>query len=270
MRCDAAIREPLELLDSCSLIEEVLNSVFGKYAVTPFYARIDGALFQVFIIRFAERKIDELLDAALLDYSPLSTEFESVQFESEWSFLRSFGSKKKMNNNSNGLVTPSPAGKNGYPSTSSPSSRPSSPTPSVTLPTSKQGSFASLRQSFARTRGGPATAPLQSLFNDATSSVTPKGITSFMTALHTFLTLSDINPAIITQFWSQVMYWTACALRGCAPYLRLTLIAFIGETFNRILTRKKYLCRLVTQFLPVKQLLMSLLGIIARVLCKST
>ena len=44
MRCDAAIREPLELLDSCSLIEEVLNSVFGKYAVTPFYARIDGAL----------------------------------------------------------------------------------------------------------------------------------------------------------------------------------------------------------------------------------
>jgi hypothetical protein len=27
------------------------------------------------------------------------------------------------------------------------------------------------------------------------------------------LTLSGINPAFITQFWSQVMYWTACKLQ---------------------------------------------------------
>ncbi|TFY55227.1 hypothetical protein EVJ58_g8382 [Rhodofomes roseus] len=53
----------------------------------------------------------------------------------------------------------------------------------------------------------------------------PKDITSFITALHTLLTLSGINPAIIIQLWSQVMYWTAC------------------ETFNRVLTRKKYICR---------------------------
>jgi len=39
------------------------------------------------------------------------------------------------------------------------------------------------------------------------------------------LTLSDVNPALTTQLWSQVMYWTSC------------------EMFNRILTRKKYLCR---------------------------
>lgn len=50
-------------------------------------------------------------------------------------------------------------------------------------------------------------------------------MTSFLTALHTLLTLSDVNPVLMIQFWSQVMYWTSC------------------EIFNRILTRKKYLCR---------------------------
>jgi hypothetical protein len=36
----------------------------------------------VFIIRFAERRIDQLFDATLLDYVPLTSEFEAVQFQS--------------------------------------------------------------------------------------------------------------------------------------------------------------------------------------------
>lgn len=32
MKCDDAIRETCELLDSYTLIEEILNSVFGAYA----------------------------------------------------------------------------------------------------------------------------------------------------------------------------------------------------------------------------------------------
>jgi len=209
MRCDNAINETCEMLGLFSLMEEILNSVF------------------VFIIRFSERKIDQLLDAALLDYSPLSTEFESIQFESEWSFLRGFGGSKKKPVTPNG-ATP----KNGTPaSPHAPSSRPPSPIPPTTASPTNQRSFASLRQTFARGRTPSATnTPLQSLFAESTPAAappppSPKDITSFITALHTLLTLSGINPALTIQLWSQVMYWTA------------------SETFNRVLTRKKYLCR---------------------------
>ncbi|OBZ79434.1 Dilute domain-containing protein C25B8.08 [Grifola frondosa] len=201
MRCDNAINQTCEMLGSFNVIEEILNSVF------------------VFVIRFAERRIDKLLDAALLDYSPLSSEFDTIQFESEWSFLRSFGGKKKATN-TNGL---SATVRNGAPPSPNHISRPPSPQSS---PSNARG-FASLRQTFTRARASSVATPIQSLFPDGPQPPTtsPKDVISFMTALHTLLTWSGINPALTTQFWSQVMFWTAC------------------ETFNRILTRKKYLCR---------------------------
>ncbi|KAI9060570.1 ankyrin [Trametes sanguinea] len=209
MRCDNAISRTCDALGSLALIEEILNSVF------------------VFIIRFAERRIDTLLDAALLDYSPLSSEFESIQFESEWSFLRSFaGGKKKAN----GTASTASTVRGAPPMSPTQMSRPPSPPypqPSTSSPNVR--SFASLRQTFSRAhaRGPSSATPLQSLFSDPSpsSQTSPKNVISFMTALHTLLILSGINPALITQFWSQVMYWTAC------------------EIFNRVLTRKKYLCR---------------------------
>ncbi len=97
MRCDNAISRTCDALGSLALIEEILNSVFGLYSLID----LDDGILNcriVFIIRFAERRIDALLDAALLDYSPLSSEFESIQFESEWSFLRTFGAGKKKAN----------------------------------------------------------------------------------------------------------------------------------------------------------------------------
>ncbi|KAH9846836.1 DIL domain-containing protein [Lenzites betulinus] len=205
MRCDNAISRTCDALGSLALIEEILNSVF------------------VFIIRFAERRIDGLLDAALLDYSPLSSEFEAIQFESEWSFLRSFAGKKKAN----GSISNTPTVR-GVPMSPTQVSRPPSPSypPSSASSPNVRG-FASFRQTFSRARAPSAATPLQSLFTDAPqpSLTTPKDMISFMTALHAFLIMSGINPALITQFWSQVMYWTAC------------------EIFNRVLTRKKYLCR---------------------------
>ncbi|KZV77519.1 hypothetical protein PENSPDRAFT_3851 [Peniophora sp. CONT] len=199
MRCDNAINETCEALGSFVLIEEVINSVF------------------VFIIRYIERHIDGLLDSALLDHAALPTEFNGVQFEDEWSFLRSF--KKK----------PAP------PSQPHTPTRPTTPPPSQ--PVSPRGNFASLRNTFSRARAGSAapTTPLQSLFaaeqaQQQTQPSPPAGpspadITDFFDALQTLLTLSGINPALITQMWSQVIYWIAC------------------ELFNRILSRKKYLCR---------------------------
>ncbi|KAF9044627.1 hypothetical protein BDZ89DRAFT_1059099 [Hymenopellis radicata] len=200
MQCDTSISEACEMLGSFELIEEVINSVF------------------VFVIRFAERRVDQLLDPALLDYSALGSDFESVQFESEWSILRPFTGKKK----------PTPAATNTLraPPSSPPSpGRPASPTPTqATISPSASKAFSSLRQSIARGRSGStAQTPLHSLF--PAPPPCPDDLVAFLTALHTLLTLSDINPALITQLWSQVMYWTSC------------------EMFNRILTRKKYLCR---------------------------
>ncbi|KAJ6509454.1 DIL domain-containing protein [Mycena vitilis] len=191
LRCDNSINEACEMLGSFELIEEVINSVF------------------VFIIRFAERRIDQLLDAALLDYSPLGSEYDSIQFESDWSFLRSFTGKKKAPS----IAIPPPTTPN----------RPASPSGSMSASTSR--GFSSLKQSFSRARAGSTATPIQSLFSDGPPPTSPADITSFLTALHTLLTLSDVNPVLTTQLWSQVLYWTSC------------------EMFNRILTRKKYLCR---------------------------
>ncbi|KAJ7706266.1 DIL domain-containing protein [Mycena rosella] len=202
LRCDNSINEACEMLGSFELIEEVINSVF------------------VFIIRFAERRIDQLLDAALLEYIPLASEFDSVQFESEWSFLRPFAGKKKAP-----PATVPPPVRTGLPPPSpSPSpGRPSSPSGSISASTSR--GFSSLKQSFSRARAASSATPVQSIFSDAPPPPSPADVTSFLTALHTLLTLSDVNPVLTTQLWSQVMYWTSC------------------EIFNRILTRKKYLCR---------------------------
>ncbi|KAH9487020.1 Dilute domain-containing protein C25B8.08 [Psilocybe cubensis] len=203
LECDTSINEACEMLGSFELIEEVINSVF------------------VFIIRFAERRIDQLLDSAILSYTPVPSELEAVQFESEWSFLRPFAGKRK---------TPSsPIGRNPIPPSPTPASphhRPLSPSQSQsTVSSSGSRGYSSLRQTITRARGlSSAAPPLSSVFLES-HPPSPFELTSFLTSLHMLLILSDINPAIITQLWSQVMYWTAC------------------EIFNRVITRKKYICR---------------------------
>ncbi|KAG9222721.1 hypothetical protein CCMSSC00406_0004635 [Pleurotus cornucopiae] len=194
MQCDNSINEACQMLGSFELIEEVINSVF------------------VFIIRFAERKIDQLLDATLLEYKPLASDLDSVQFESDWAFLRAFSSKKRSH-----TVTPSASASPLRTSTSP--TRVESPAPS---PSAMQASpsvpkgFSSLRHSFSRV--GSSTTPIQSMFPESPPAPSPNDLTSFLTALQTLLVLSGINPAFSTQLWSQIMYWTSF--------------------FNRILTRK--------------------------------
>ncbi|KNZ78519.1 Dilute domain-containing protein C25B8.08 [Termitomyces sp. J132] len=200
LQCDTSINEACEMLGSFDLIEEVINSVF------------------VFIIRFAERRIDQLFDAAFLDFSPQGSDFETIQFESDWSIFRPFSGKKKAASSS----VPAKALSHAR-APSSPQSpvQPFSPSQSQVLITpSSSKKFSSLRQTFNR----PST-PLSSLFSDSPPPPSPSDMTSFLTALHTMLNLSDINPVISTQLWSQVMYWTSC------------------ELFNRMITRNKYLCR---------------------------
>lgn len=66
-----------------------------------------------------------------------------------------------------------------------------------------------------------------------------------MVALHTLLTLSGVNPVLVVQLWSQVMYWTACKCVDKIATEKTDDVRHLGETFNRVLTRKKYLCRCV-------------------------
>ena len=192
------------MLDAFELIEEAINSVFGT--LQNFELREDAHVirYPVFIIRFAEQKIDQLLDGTILSYTSSPAEFEAVQFESEWSFLRSFANKRKAS-------PPSPK----KPSTTMPPptpTRPLSPTHDRhgSLSSSTSRGFSSLRETISRARGQTSTTPLSSLFQDSPPAPSPKDLIDFLTSLHMLLVLSDINPAIITQLWSQVMYWTSC------------------------------------------------------------
>ena len=155
----------------------------------------------VFIIRFAERRIDQLLDVTILSYVPVASELEAVQFESEWSFLRPFTGKRKA-------PPVSPSGKNMALTPPTSPHRPLSPSRNQpTVSSSASRGFSSLRQTITRARG---QAPPSSAFQESPPSPSPFDLTSFLTSLHTLLVFSDINPAITTQLWSQVVYWTSC------------------------------------------------------------
>ena len=131
--------------------------------------------------------------------------------------------------------------KGGTPSSPPSPKRPLSPSQSQgTLTSSTSRGFSSLKQSFTRAHT-PSTTQLASIFPDTPLPPSPKDLTSVLTALHTLLSLSDINPSFITQLWSQVMYWTSCELHAFSE--ELFTDACLGEIFNRIITRKKYLCR---------------------------
>ena len=143
-------------------------------------------IYLVFIIRFAERRIDQLLEDTILTYSPMGSE-STIQFESEWSFLRPFSGKRKG-------AQLSPGSRSNVPSSPPSPHRPISPSKSqAATPSSTSKGLSSLRQTLSR-----AQRP------------SPFDLISFMTSLHTLLVMSNINPVIITQLWSQVMYWTSC------------------------------------------------------------
>lgn len=171
----------------------------------------DGLRFSlVLIIRVAERRIDRLIDTAILDFSPAEAELDQVQFESEWSLFRSpFSSKKRVPSQT---ITPSSTAaslKSGRPTSPVPSSsRPTSPTQHHGAPPTPKG-YSSLRSTMTRARGA-STASLQAFMVEGPPPTqTPQELIIFLSALHTLLTDTGINPAIITQLWSQVMYWTS-------------------------------------------------------------
>ncbi|KAF8344223.1 DIL domain-containing protein [Cantharellus anzutake] len=207
LRCDRDLHDMCESLDLYSLLEELVNAIY------------------VFIVRGTEQRLDPLIDAALLDYSPLASEFENIQFESEWSFFKSLTPKRRTGHSSISSAhsySSSVASLDG-----SPMKRPASP---VTSSSAGAKALNSLRQTIGRSSHPPlsTTFPPSSPAPTSTTVVpvtTPLSLTSVLTSIHSLLTLYSINPIIIIQAHTQIMYWLAC------------------EVFNRIINRKKYLCR---------------------------
>lgn len=208
MRCDSAINETCELVGSFDMIEEVVNTAYGDWS--PFFQHeIVLIISLVLIIRVAERRIDKLIDTAILDFSPAEAELDQIQFESEWSLFR-FSTKKRTSQS----VTPSST-TNSFKSTrpgspTSISSRPTSPTQLLGSSNSHNSkNFTSLRSTVTRARGA-STASIHNIFTEGPPPTqTPRELILFLSALHTLLIEGGVNPAIITQLWSQVMYWTA-------------------------------------------------------------
>ena len=150
----------------------------------------------VFIIRFAERRIDQLLDACVLDYAPFGSHSETVQFESEWSFLRPF--VKKKGPTLLGVQAPNTGIASPDKSRSHLASSPTTP------------KFSSLQKTIARAHAAATNTPLGTQYSDHPSTASPWELTAFLTALQTLLVFSDINPLLTSQLWSQVFYWTSC------------------------------------------------------------
>ncbi|GAA5895064.1 uncharacterized protein JCM6883_002308 [Sporobolomyces salmoneus] len=162
----------------------------------------------VFVIRDAERRIDRVLEAAMLEHEPLAG-FEDVAFEGEWGtsrFVKKLtGRGRKASNNirsstsAMSLFSVASGGDGGG---------------SIAGDTSfdSVGSTASP----SRTVSASFVPP---------SEATPASITALLASTLFILQIYQIPPSIIVQAFSQLFYWISC------------------EIFNRLLSQRKYLCR---------------------------
>ena len=191
---------------------------------------------EVFVIRVAERRIDTILDNALLDHETLE-DFDDVRFEGEWSLFRSFAGKRRRENipHANQVFANggSPVMKANLDlNASSPSSFLGSIRDSVATTgspfksVSNKPSAQELKVSHRRSGSFDSLAVSSGMAGSSPDAdVGPRQITDILSGVLLVLQLYEVNPAIVVQAFSQIFFWIAC------------------ELFNRVLTRKKYLCR---------------------------
>lgn len=170
----------------------------------------------VYVIRDIERRIDKILEPALLDFGELG---EDVRFEGEWSFVKAFTSASNKSQR--------------YVSASSTIAGSSTPTPTRTSIISlfgNAGDSAVSRTPSPSKKGNPSrpsSAQQTPNNNDHLPPETPspKDISSLLTSALFILQLYETHPSIIVQAFSQILYWLS------------------SELTNRILAHRKYLCR---------------------------
>ena len=178
-----------------------------------------------------------MLDAAILDYEPLE-DFDDLRFEGDWNFFKSIAGRTSKRSTPMKASDVFPNGSSAS-SGSTDSGVPASPS-----------LFGSLRENVAN--GSPFrsmlsqpsisdlddSATMRSVSADSTATISaatavlsgeneikPQRVTEILSAVLMILNLYEVNPAVTIQAFSQVFYW------------------IFSELFNRILVRKKYLCR---------------------------
>lgn len=166
----------------------------------------------VFIIRDAERRLDKVLDSAMLDFQPLPG-FDDVEFEPEgsWRFVKALTVKRNRTTS----VRPSIG------SFLSNTAGALSPPPTLPSSSSKINNSSRTRASTHNATSAMST----SLSNHSSTTKSPRTITDLLSSVLYLLQAYEIHPSVIVQAFSQIFYWLAC------------------EMFNRIITRRKYLCR---------------------------
>ncbi|ORX40447.1 DIL domain-domain-containing protein [Kockovaella imperatae] len=191
LRSDEGLRRACQEMELLDMMEELIHAI------------------HVFIIRVTERRIDAVLDTALLDHETLE-DFDDVRFEGDWNFFKSIRGRK---------APPKAVDVFGTPSTDF---VPSSPSLFGSLQNVANGS------PFKSYRSHSSISDLDSADSSATAVAPPSKplhVTRVLSAVLMVLQLYDINPIVTVQAFSQIFFWIA------------------SELFNRILARKKYICR---------------------------
>ncbi|OCF34276.1 hypothetical protein I316_04230 [Kwoniella heveanensis BCC8398] len=215
LRSDPAVHASCEEMSLLGMMEELINAI------------------HVFVIRVAERRIDTVLDAAVLDYETLE-DFNDIRYEGEWSLFRSFAPKKKRETpRAASIFNPSPGPASAFNDASA------SPSPVSNSPfrtPARHQSMSDLRlgatprsishESNVSGTSGHSATPTVDL------EMSPARVTDILSGVLLILQLYEVNPAIVVQAFSQTFFWISC------------------ELFNRILSQKRYLCR--TKALQIK------------------
>ncbi|BEI81177.1 hypothetical protein CcaverHIS002_0203370 [Cutaneotrichosporon cavernicola] len=202
LRSDADLAEACADADLLVNFEELINAI------------------HVFIIRIAERKIDEILEPAMLDFEALE-DFDGVRFADEWNIFRSFGRKNKDKRE-----TPLAAAVFSPPATTS--KRGDGAESPLGTPRSRPTSIQDLRATVVAAKAeakeviANGIGKAQAVLGDKPS---PRKVADILTSVLLVLQLYEVNPAFNVQVFSQTFFWIS------------------SELFNRIITRRKYLCR---------------------------
>lgn len=216
----------------------------------PFVADLINETY-VTVIRDIERRINRILEPAMLEHEAIPG-FEDVRFEGEWKFIKTLTGSVKS---SFGAASPNVGSvSKGSPAAGTPTRRPLSQIFARKDNDLQQGPPAGEHRDKVLGSGSPAltagshtparasprlgehlspgfnNTQLKEASYDATaaellSNPCPRTVTSLLTSALHVLQLYEINPATIIQALSQVFYWIG------------------SESFNKVLSNKRYLCR---------------------------
>jgi hypothetical protein len=169
----------------------------------------------VFVVRDAERRIDRILDQAMLNHEAVPG-FEDVRFEDQWRIVSAVTSRMKRESRKPSVM-----------SIFSSSMPPASPD---STNKSESGSPLAVRRgkSLVNLRGSPSPSPARG-GAAVTTAVSPRTIAGLLSSTLFVLQSYEIHPCVIVQAFSQIFYWLGCELTN-RILLRVRAVPYIFVT----------------------------------------